>query len=144
MDLNGDGTLAGIELFISYLLGASAVVIAVRVIGTKFLMPMFKNTRSMIRRTNMFLDDWYGDERTPGVMARIGSLEVELEKVRNQVFNELNRNGGSSTKDAAFEALRTVKEVQLQQEQEIQERKYLTAQLERILDVHFEVEKPEL
>jgi hypothetical protein len=142
MDLNGDGATYGVETFLVNLVALSLVVGAVGVIWSKVVKPMFKNTRTLIKRTNTFFDDWYGDENTPGVVSRITSLEVEVEKVRLQVVQELNRNGGSSTKDAAFEALRIVQDVQVQQEQEVQDRKYLTAQLERILGVNIDQEAP--
>lgn len=143
MDLNGDGAInLSVELAIVYLLASSAVLVALGVIWKKLVKPVFKGTRTLIKRTNMFFDDWYGDDLNPGVVARISSLESELEKVRHRVFHELDRNGGSSTKDAAFEALRTVREVQIQQEEEIQERKYLTAQLERILNTTFDHDTP--
>jgi hypothetical protein len=95
------------------------------------------------KRVNVFLDDWYGsdgDEQHPpvlGVLNRVGAMEgmlhqhirdedtvlaamgSEVTAIKTQVGHELNRNGGTSTKDAAHEALRVVKEVQVQQEAEI-------------------------
>lgn len=138
MDLNGDGVLVGIESIFSYVLAASAIIVAIGIIWSKVLKPVYRSVSKMVKRTNMFLDDWYGDEHTPGVMARIDSLERDLEQVRNQVVSELNRNGGESTKDAAVMALKAVREVQFQQEQEIRERKHLTDHLERILQIRLD------
>lgn len=156
MDLNGDGVTIGLETLLVNVVALSVVIGAVGVIWKKVFKPMIRSTFSMVRRTNKFLDDWYGDDVIPGVVQRIASLESdrtdttstlavmlkEIESIKSKVSHELNHNGGSSTKDAAFEALRIVQGVQLQQEQEVQERKYLTAQLERILNVRIETENP--
>jgi len=47
---------------------------------------------------------------------RFDTQDLLLEEVRAQVVTELNRNGGSSTKDAAHNALRVVGEMQASQE----------------------------
>jgi acetolactate synthase small subunit len=94
-------------------------------------------------KTNRFFDDWYGhpaEDGHPsrkGVLHRLDDLEanreantVTLHEIKDQVVKELNRNGGSSAKDAAFEAVRVSQEtlvavqgVQLQLEEEVLERK---------------------
>ena len=84
-----------------------------------------RGVNRFFKRVNEFFDDWYGNDGDdnhapqPGVLHRMGSIESEVSSIKAQVGHELNRNGGGSTKDAAHEALRVVKEVQVQQEQEI-------------------------
>lgn len=108
---------------------------------------MFKGVRGVIRffaKINRFFDDWYGTEakdghpRVKGVLHRLDDLEEMrandsemIGEIKVQVIKELNRNGGSSAKDAAFEAVRVSKEtleavqgVQLQLEEEVKERKH--------------------
>lgn len=127
------------------LLGIAAVIAALTVIGLALV-----RLSKFFRRANQFFEDWYGTpaapghEAVPGVLQRIGTLEssrasdwdtttktlsdmgADITEIKKQVGHELNRNGGSSTKDAAFlahrtavEALEVVKQVQEQQEHEI-------------------------
>ncbi|MFC8466020.1 hypothetical protein [Streptomyces sp. NPDC057250] len=55
-----------------------------------------------IRRADQFMDDWYGEEPRggvpgrPGVMQRVGEIEVRLDGV----VHELHPNGGGSLRDA--------------------------------------------
>lgn len=97
----------------------------------------------LYRRVNTFFDDWYGtdgddnhDDR-PGVLRRMTEIEAGLSKhiideeralttlaeqvdeVKLKLGYELSRNGGGSMKDAAHEALRAVREVQMQQEADV-------------------------
>lgn len=97
----------------------------------------------LYRRVNTFFDDWYGTdgddihEERPGVLRRMTDIETGLNKhildeeaaltslaeqvdeVKLKVGYELSRNGGGSMKDAAHEALRAVREVQMQQEADV-------------------------
>lgn len=106
-----------------------------------------KGIRGVLRffaKTNRFFDDWYGTEakdghpRIKGVLHRLDDLEEKraadsetINEIKTQVVKELNRNGGSSAKDAAFESLRVsqetleaVQSVQIQIEAEVLERKH--------------------
>lgn len=100
-----------------------------------------------------------GHEQKPGMVERVAGLEVaqiagieaaadmrrtqeemkstqeemrqKQAEIAENVHRELNRNGGGSTKDAAFEALRVVKELQLQQEAEVKERMHMQEEFHR-------------
>lgn len=87
----------------------------------------------LLRKWNRFSDDWYGTpasdghEEAPGVIARLDKNErdnaalqhtlselaqaqsdqaEDFKALKAHVDKELSRNGGSSTKDAAFETKR--------------------------------------
>lgn len=114
---------------------------------------IFRGVRGVFRffsKINRFFGDWYGSEpadghpRVKGVLHRLDDLESlrlsdseTLGEIKDQVVKELNRNGGSSAKDAAFEAVRVSQEtleavqgVQLQMEAEVLERKHWTEAFE--------------
>jgi hypothetical protein len=109
------------------ILGIAAVLAALGV-----LWALLRRANHMMRRLNQFADDWFGtdgDENHPpkrGIVARMdlaeeqrAALSDDVAAVKAKVDHELDHNSGSSTKDAAHEALRVVKEVQVQQEAEI-------------------------
>lgn len=58
------------------------------------------------RRTNNFMDDWYGEEQRPGVtgrpgvMERIGGIEDRLTRVEHELYP----NSGDSLRDAVDQA----------------------------------------
>lgn len=96
------------------------------------LWALLRKANAMMRRLNQFGDDWFGstgDANHPavdGIVARMDraeaqrdALSADMTAVKAKVDHELNRNRGSSVSDAAHEALRVVREVQVQQESEI-------------------------
>lgn len=131
IDINGDGSMTGIETVLGAIVALSIVVGAVVIIVRSF-----KPVKKLIERLNLFFDDWYGEEPRPGVDPRPGVLsrlhaledsrqantamltdiQETVQEIQTKVTNELNRNGGSSMKDTATEALRVSREIQQAQE----------------------------
>lgn len=125
------------------MMGAETVVAAIIVIGALVaaLIGIIKAVRAVsgfFEKFDKFFGDWYGEdarpgfEARPGVLTRLHSLEdfrgettsllrdikSEVAKTQQQVIKELNRNGGSSTKDAAYEAMRMTQDIRRAQEQQ--------------------------
>lgn len=119
------------------------------------LVGIWKGLRGIARffeKTNRFFEDWYGTEaedghpKVKGVLHRLDDLEAMrandsemIQEIKTQVVKELNRNGGNSSKDAAFEAVRVSQEtleavqgMQLQLEEEVLERKHWTENFEEV------------
>lgn len=131
MDLNGNGISEGIEVIF-----ADVVIIAAVLAAVIAIFKAFRSFNTLIGKFNQFFEDWYGEDKRdgvdarPGVLTRIHNLEESrqentvtlaeiqdsVNKIQVQVAHELNRNGGSSTKDAATEALRVAREIQQAQE----------------------------
>ena len=74
----------------------------------------FKNLDRELGETKQSLGKHIDDENE-----RLVAMGAEVSGIKAKVDHELGRNSGSTTKDAAHEALRVVKEVQVQQEAEI-------------------------
>ena len=118
--------------------GIAAILAAIGVIVVAS-----RGVNRFFKRVNEFFDDWYGTDgddihvERPGVLRRMTDIEAGLSKhiideetalialagqvdeVKLKVGYELSRNGGGSMKDAAHEALRAVREVQMQQEADV-------------------------
>lgn len=129
IDLNGDGVLEGVEVFLTDIIFVSILVGAI--LG---LLKAFKGFNKFIKRINNFFDDWYGvkepgQDEQPGVLARLHSLEgTRLENLsllkeisdsltllKEQIKAELDQ--GTTTRAAAEEAMRIAKEIQVAQEE---------------------------
>ncbi len=71
----------------------------------------------VIRRTGHFLDDWQGEpahdglDATPGVMARLKSLEVTVASINA----ELHPNGGGSLRDVVSLTAADVADIKTEQ-----------------------------
>ena len=133
VDIDSDGTTSVIESVVGNILLISVFIGAVIAIW-KFIVAGKKLSNNI----DQFFSDWSGEparegvEARPGILSRLHTLEdlrnEQSETLRNlseqitvlskHVNAELNRNGGSSTKDAAHEALRVAKEIQAQQEKD--------------------------
>ena len=125
------------------MMGPETSVAAIIVIGALVaaLVGIIKSVRAVsafFEKFDKFFGDWYGEDARPGfdarpgVLTRLYSLESfreettsllreikdEVAKTQQQVIKELNRNGGSSTKDAAYEAMRVTQEIRRAQEQQ--------------------------
>ena len=131
VDFNGNGVSEGIEVIL-----ADVVVVAAVIAAVIAIFKAIRSFNSVINKLNTFFEDWYGEERRdgidprPGVLARLHNLEDSRQEntqmltdiqesvkvIQEKIAHELNRNGGSSTKDAATEALRVAREIQQAQE----------------------------
>lgn len=67
------------------------------------------------------LNDHIAEENAElrAIGAEVSTIKSDVSETKKFVNHELGRNSGSTTKDAAHEALRVVREVQVQQEAEI-------------------------
>lgn len=117
------------------ILGIGAIILALTAIFVAA-----RAVNRVLKKANSFFDDWYGDKETgkDGVIHRLSSLESnqtkiseEIVSIKDTVSTQLNRNGGSTMADAAFNALRVVQEVQVQVEEEVIARKEWHEQYER-------------
>lgn len=133
VDINSDNSINAFESTIGTIILISVVIGAVIAIWKAVV-----SIKKLSNNVDQFFQDWSGEpERDgvperPGILARMRTLE-DLRDVQTVMLNdlseqmtqlskhvnaELNRNGGSSTKDAAHEALRVAKEIQKTQESE--------------------------
>ena len=131
IDLNGNGTLDGVEVLLTDIVLISAVFAALIV-----LFRLLRNVNRFSKRINSFFDDWYGitepapgEEAKPGVLNRLHSLEntrqetlamlseiaASLKLLQEQIRKELDQ--GNTTRAAAEEAMRIAKEIQQAQEE---------------------------
>jgi hypothetical protein len=127
------------------IVGIGAICIALTAIWL-----IVRGLNKVVRVINLFRDDWFGTpgdenhEPTAGVLAQMHEMRISLINgeadrktmgddialIKKQVDHELNRNSGTTTKDAAFDAKRisqqtmeVVQQIQMQQEEEVKERK---------------------
>ena len=129
IDLNGDGKLEGIEVFLTDIILASLLVGAMIA-----LFRALRGINKLLKRINNFFDDWYGtsepgEAQQPGVLARLVSLEDTrrenlgmlkeiadtLTVLKEQIQKELDQ--GTSSRVAAEEAMCIAKEIQAAQEE---------------------------
>jgi hypothetical protein len=109
------------------IIGIAAAITAVGVV-----ILALRGMNKFMKRTNQFYDDWYGTEGdsvhppVPGILNRMSNFEKSLDDsdvVRKRIeakvdfaVHELTNNQGSSLKDS-------VDIIQLQQQEEVEERK---------------------
>lgn len=129
IDLNGDGNLQGVEVFLTDVVFIAAVVGALFVIFR-----LLRGVNRFAKKANNFFDDWYGSADPgegikPGVLSRLHSLEgtrqenlamlkdisESLRTLKEQIQAELDQ--GSTTRAAAEEAMRIAKQIQQAQEE---------------------------
>lgn len=146
IDFNGDGLTTGVETLAVIVIAVAAVLGALAAIFT-LIRKWAGGLRRTAKRVEQFLDQWGGDEDAglapmPDRMAVVedglstlvarhekrdqqivvlldGQRKIaeHVAKIDKKVGYELTNNGGGSVKDASDEALRVVKEVQREQEQ---------------------------
>jgi hypothetical protein len=137
VDINSDNQVDTIESVIGNIILISIVLGAIAAIWK-----VFTAGRHFSHQVDQFFADWSGEParegvpERPGILSRMKVLEdlrdtqttmledlsTQISTMSRHVSAELNRNGGSSTKDAAHEALRVAKEIQKQQEHDARER----------------------
>lgn len=133
------------------LIGWGAIAIAALAIGV-----ILRKAWKVANKIDLFYDDWYGrpaengHTAVPGMVERVSGLETtssamqekqaEMAAQQNEmrttqlgiherIDHELTRNNGSSMKDAAFDTLRLIQELQIAQENEIIERAGINKEL---------------
>ena len=83
---------------VNIFLTIGAIATASAAIGY-ILNKLFKFIQSATR----FMDDWYGNEEHPGVVARLAEGNARFDKIEEEIGTikaELFTNGGSSVRDA--------------------------------------------
>lgn len=138
VDIDGDGASSFLEASIGNVILFSVFIGAVIAIWKAI-----SAGKKLSNNIDQFFADWKGEaardgvEERPGIMSRLHTLEDlrltqsktlqdlsdQITVLSTHVNAELNRNGGSSTKDAAHEALRVAKEIHVQQEKDAKTQK---------------------
>lgn len=140
-DVDGDGQILGIEVWIAWL-----IVIAVIIGSLLVIYGAGRKIASFIKKNEDFYEDWYGEsprdgiKPRKGVLHRLGAIEdqidennvvyrrledkldsvtVQVDSVNSRVEKELTANHGTSIKDKINKAFDVMNQIQFTQEQEI-------------------------